>query len=1439
MESVNKQIVQIRESVEASHYTDLLKHATKLEFAAPPWVLARIHELYVPKLFLNGLLAPTDHPLAAAHLRYAEGEAHRWAKTRLPIIEIGPALISHARIASGNKHTVHACCLNVDGRDSVRHTNAAASPYIRGHHDTDFRDSVKCVAAGVSCDRICARGFENCDYQARSAIAIHSLYDVGFSELAQGMHRHGLEQIRAWMHFPLEAIHMQRYHHPKDDYIFNRYMPTDKGNTRDYYEDWETNDTPKMHKSERIFFHFGNDASFGYDHNLLTWFNYMLHGGFATPFGFNVLIEKVRHHGTQYELSITRSVGAIRLRQLLPNVMKDIVRIPDLIRMAKDGFCPNARTYFLFVSRDKIARLYHYIIAREAKEFTFRTALAYARSELRAVRLGTQVLDERWEIDCNDFMHTVCAVYLLAGIQRAQAEMTIKMLGKKTDDLLSGRGSFDRIFGTPDWWVRAIHSIKHLCGGCEVPRILSGLGSERLARLALRFFDSVETNDKLGDKNHFFTNVAYPVIDSAHIEKIDALKVAPTIEKLQRDQITLAAKQAAAQNTSVKPEKHELAQELGLRYGLFSVFGDAARANYVEQEQHDILLRELEMGHNEAAREGKDALASTLNSTREALENLPNNTLNLNRFALLTGVPGAGKTRRFFEEILPVYSTKCSSPCQGDGTPVPRDCVPFTVIVVPTRNLADELAKRVKLPNRIFTPHTALTFLENTKSIPDLVVVDEAFTFPVPLLVAYSFYTRNGVLLMGDPKQIGHINFSGLWTATTPLTKIAEYIPTEHLTKTKRCPQDIALLPFISRFYPGITSGSSVSRSINFVHGAFKPRANTQTLVFTQAMKAHYTHESAMTVHEAQGRTFDAVILHFGGSAPEKKLINSSPAHMVVALTRHTKEIFIRESEPGFITTYLNQDVKLAILAEESGTNTDYPEPALEDPEAAARVFEPEATITEVGSRYVPSGADHAAVNSVLQMIYPCEATIEEHFSVCTSALPSSNNTKGALRPDDLPVDGEYDSKSHKAYRFPTAQRVKITTSRQKTFTARTLLERYAKETINLKGKECKNESKRLFGFLKDNINYTARPEWQSEVYLEAIEKYQAKGHDVSDLQDIDCWTDQGASKVSFQIKSQQKPDTGFNPLQKDKAGQGIAAWSKTLNFTMIVWTRMLERVLTHQASRSFHFVSRYTDHEVLCLLDTIQQNHKNANLEYFEGDWTEFDSSQNNVEHALFCLQLEAIGCPKGLVRKFRSMMTSRMVSGPLGSLLVENKKDSGRVDTLVGNSTFNAAVVLSLVEGTVHHTLWKGDDSLIIGEKLFLNPKRSNYLEKECGYKIKAAVGPSGDFVSFLINCNGAAINIPKLAAKVISRVYKNEEDFEAYQTAVKDALKPARETTTAARMCQVNSAHHRRDRDDIDLLLSFLTRFARGEIGFKNLVEFEMTMLVFGAKDDKGQR
>ncbi|UUA80621.1 RNA-dependent RNA polymerase [Likani virus] len=772
------------------------------------------------------------------------------------------------------------------------------------------------------------------------------------------------------------------------------------------------------------------------------------------------------------------------------------------------------------------------------------------------------------------------------------------------------------------------------------------------------------------------------------------------------------------------------------------------------------------------------------------------------------GVPGSGKTNSLIQKLAVAAHNNQS-----------------IIYVGPTNELVRDVEKKLPSNVKCRTLHVAMSIVHTSK--PNIVIIDEAFTVPLPIIAFFNQHAN--LILLGDPAQIGFIDFHKVWGTTTQLGDLYKHIKHDYNNVSYRIPADIAKIPFIRNQYPNIVTRSRKHISLKYLND--DEGKNGCHMVFTQAMKSMYAHKKPVTVHEAQGHTFPSTILHYDDTPGERQLLLNSPNHLVVALTRHTNNLYVVEQTPGSFATMLtmmngsvlpeappvptpipptlqvavNDLTKVDLLQEEK------PIPYMQLNEAYENTIPYQVTDVIPESDTVPKGfAVVSAVEEILDMLYPT-SSITEVIMAEKDDLEGHFSTNTLLK-----LCSTVESTPKTVRRFLTKQRVFITDARRKRKTAHTLLSRYTKITRNLHGTALQNEVKTLYNTIKDFVSIEYTEDDVARCWGDTIKRFQQRGHTLDEIKSITGWEDQNVSLVKFMMKHQQK----FSPegAGKDKAGQGIAAWEKTLNFHMSVWVRLLE--LSFMRSQKLFYCSGKTDSEVLRILDKLACGQ---GMEYVEMDWSEFDSSQNNVEHELFVRVMEEIGAPQFVLHQFRQMMGRRCVVSDVGSVMVDDKKDSGRVDTLIGNTLFSSAVVLSLItnRNELHFAGFKGDDVLLAGPNIIIDQQRIQWLHKSCGFTLKIKSGPSAEFTSFICSPEGSALNIPKLAAKVFTRVYSTADHYAKYQVAVGDLTRSLNEEWGRQVQIAVNHLHHSLSIAQLQYLCDALRGFRDGHYPYDDLI------------------
>lgn len=1213
------------------------------------------------------------------------------------------------------------------------------------------------LASGVPTESFCLNGWQNCDVQSPIAISNHSLYDISFQDLAIGMRNHNTCYIKAFIHFPTEILDVDNWVSAEKGYRFKHDRTTGK-----------------------VQFSWLSDTAFGYTHDYNTWIPYLTKGGFSTPFGFNVIIEKVAWHGSQFELAISRVTAGGLFNYTIPNSLSDLIKVPNFRHIAASGFCKRnfkADDIQNYIVTDgmKVRKLLDFINARAEKGFSLDVVKAYARTLVSEIRLGGQIAEQRWHCTSLQFSDLCVSIYILSLYQRRLDTHVIRKAIEHMDQI--GQTSFwSDLFADLTMWfgLDFTHQHKEDKKAAQTTRNI-------FHRATLQFFEDYQRVDTLRD-----CEFDLEVFFQYNTETL------PNLEQTAKE-ILEAQRNQPEPTDPVACTTPEWALHFGLPANELPGIGPV----YLAENQHANLVQECLKGADNE--EYAKPLRSVLKTAYDELikpEYIPDR-LHLENLFALTGVPGGAKTAQVICRIIP--SSLPSGP---------------VLVLCPTGALADKYRPEMKAPSQASTVHAGLRQLSKQKW--SLVIIEEAFTLPIAYInfIAKRFKT----LLVGDPKQIQHVNFSGLWNGCTMLEALLPAIPRHHINTTKRCPQDVTLLPIIRAAYPGIQSDSKVNASVQWVHNRYtNPQA--VNVCFTQLQKEqlqNFGKVNAFTVHECQGQTFPSVILHYSATAAEESLIRKSPNHLIVGLTRHTDHLYIRDSDNEGLKTFINDKAPLNILADASNIDVAALDVQIKPKNLTVEQTAPDAlpysfTKSEVG-----------CVEQVLQRYFPAE-TPRENISTTSTSLPLGGDATGVVRLTQLGEEEQFESKSHKVYRFKAPQRVMITRNHQKHMLLRTNLERLTHSTKNMPLDACDKLANKLFGKVRDEFNWHVPENFHHTCFLEAVEKMQLRGHDMEKLRDIPAsdWNDRYANLVKSFLKAQQKPCPGKEPHMMDKAGQGISAWDKTLNILMSPWTRLLEQVLVNQSKGRVKILSQKSDFEV----QTILEQDSTEGERFGDNDWTQFDSNQNNLTRAILRLALIEIGCPDFLLEVFMDQLISRRICCEVLSLIVNDKKDSGAPHTLIDNCLFNLAICLDIMKDFLHLYI-KGDDSLARGPNFSFDHERMAQYIKKCGYKFKPNQHSSGSFVSFLVNQQGIAFDLPRICAKVTSRAYTNAEDFSNYQEAVGAQLKHI-DMQAGVNMCKVNALFYdetTRSANRFDVLLSFLLRFGRKEISFNELSAHE---------------
>jgi ribonuclease HI len=316
----------------------------------------------------------------------------------------------------------------------------------------------------------------------------------------------------------------------------------------------------------------------------------------------------------------------------------------------------------------------------------------------------------------------------------------------------------------------------------------------------------------------------------------------------------------------------------------------------------------------------EDRILEMANTTLGDLtENTKLECLATTAFTWVNGVPGCGKTtwvvaHANIESDLIVTAT--------------REAV---------KDLRDKLIPRVgegRAKQRVRTMASLLVNGMRKGESCTRLVVDEALMIHFgSIVMAIKIAGASETMLIGDYNQLPFIDRNNLFPLKYSRPHTVTNVKKELLC-TYRNPQDVAYA--LSEVYSGIYSAKNLARSLALKEykGANIPKSkDTLYLTHTQAEKEllisqGYGADSGsctLTIHEAQGRTFETVIV-VRTTTKKSKLPQSVP-HAVVAISRHTKTCvyyvdntkhdaiarFIQRAERATAASIRDYNLKMAI----------------------------------------------------------------------------------------------------------------------------------------------------------------------------------------------------------------------------------------------------------------------------------------------------------------------------------------------------------------------------------------------------------------------------------------------------------------------------------------------------------------------------------------------
>lgn len=299
---------------------------------------------------------------AAASARFAMHAliSAKLARDCAPVFGVGLSPVQVSRI----NDVVHNVAPILSGRDYFRH-DLSPSQVVR-----DFANVVRCPSKLEDC----RHGFD----KVPVFVAMFSTHDIAFSDFVSAMASRGSHTAYVAMHLPIPLLD-RRLDEYYDDCLDMHYQVID-GNVQ---------------------VTFGGGLSAGYVHDmskLLTW----LMPRAILP-GYHVQVEELSHVGSCFLLEVNVSPGFQEATPTSWCLGEPFLLLPTL----RSSFARTDNDHFFTVPMRRWRALVSFAATLRYEDLTFQIMAQKLRGLLGEVRIGEQVIEERWDVDTTQFYSLV------------------------------------------------------------------------------------------------------------------------------------------------------------------------------------------------------------------------------------------------------------------------------------------------------------------------------------------------------------------------------------------------------------------------------------------------------------------------------------------------------------------------------------------------------------------------------------------------------------------------------------------------------------------------------------------------------------------------------------------------------------------------------------------------------------------------------------------------------------------------------------------------------------------------------------------------------------------------------------------------------------------------------------------------------------------------
>lgn len=233
------------------------------------------------------------------------------------------------------------------------------------------------------------------------------------------------------------------------------------------------------------------------------------------------------------------------------------------------------------------------------------------------------------------------------------------------------------------------------------------------------------------------------------------------------------------------------------------------------------------------------------------------------------------------------------------------------------------------------------------------------------------------------------------------------------------------------------------------------------------------------------------------------------------------------------------------------------------------------------------------------------------------------------------------------------------------------------------------------------------------------------------------------------------------------KGGQPVSAQAKTVNQIAMKYILMAEEIIMQNCKPGVHFGYGKSQIAFRQRVSRRLQEKKHKKAKTVSADITEQDTNKAEWTNLFMRWIYDSCGVPELVIEIIEKLNIDWALHATDAFTRVKHRYQSGRADTIFANTCMDIGVVgQSFLFDEIIIALFQGDDACLRATNLRPSPDFYN--------KLKVDYNPVGDFIGYLVGEKDIYLDLPRMAAKNLTRMIGDIQTLENYKIATGDLLK-----------------------------------------------------------------